>query len=340
MIARLRERNMLSKDATVAEPKARAGIKDLVVDAHTGGSSAEPDSEVDRWRKLGTGPEMKAVINAASIVKFRNELLGGEHQNLDDCTFARARAPQRSTIIHSDQSYLCSETTACSRHNPPPAASTLKCSLSACSKSSKDLVVCALCHRAYHAACALLDKRFTWSPPADLVSSIVRRERDWHCAPCANQPMPVLSQWIPLQDIALGGSQLMVVLGSHKLTGYASPIVDQQHLAPSGWEAVKATAKWHAPFGIRAGDFIIFNIKTIHCANANNTKNFRLSIDARVAGVWPAERPVIPRPLGNARSSFTHNLPVDESIDVRCRALRLSEKRSALAGAGQGLFVD
>jgi len=88
--------------------------------------------------------------------------------------------------------------------------------------------------------------------------------------------------------IKVGDGMLHMACGSHKLGGYErsdNKLVGTAIRAhcftlrfaqlPGDWKKARATAKWHAS-GVEPGDVIIFNVKTVHAATANETDCFRL----------------------------------------------------------------
>jgi ectoine hydroxylase-related dioxygenase (phytanoyl-CoA dioxygenase family) len=127
-------------------------------------------------------------------------------------------------------------------------------------------VICDLCDRNFHFDC--LNPTLKELPSGE-----------FHCFDCANAAFPYWTCWIAMGDVNLADGRLCLIPGTHKLNGYHNT---KNELLPSEFtKAIENKAVWRAA-DLKAGDLILFNIKTVHAASKNLTHQYRVSCDTRV----------------------------------------------------------
>jgi hypothetical protein len=135
------------------------------------------------------------------------------------------------------------------------------------------LLVCDLCQLPAHNTCL-----------PDPFVTLPTESAEWHCPHCANKrALSAFTIWIPLQSLlSHSESMLCVIPGSHRWNGYDDALA-QELVAPSEYLTSADKRVWHCPTHMDVGDAIIFNIKTVHGATANASRNARFSLDIRFA---------------------------------------------------------
>lgn len=139
---------------------------------------------------------------------------------------------------------------------------------------------CKICHRCTHHTCFYLNEPDKGNP-----KMFPNLRGGYHCSRCANAPLNYWTVWMPLGSVKLKNGRLALVPGSHKT--FNKGFQDSTSIVPScltGTEAGRTTLKTQIWYGadMEPGDFIMFNIKTLHAANENRSDTFRISIDTRV----------------------------------------------------------
>jgi ectoine hydroxylase-related dioxygenase (phytanoyl-CoA dioxygenase family) len=124
----------------------------------------------------------------------------------------------------------------------------------------------------------------------------------------------LLTCWIPIGDIPVHMGTLAVCAGSHRLPSFAKLGEtygkldwEADHLDGSGWftdDPAEVTqlfgGRW-ASADFKAGDLLVFGMKTLHMSTTNMTDKLRLSCDVR----WqPKTDPIDERYLTNAEGGF------------------------------------
>ncbi|KAL5011123.1 hypothetical protein ScPMuIL_013428 [Solemya velum] len=118
--------------------------------------------------------------------------------------------------------------------------------------------------------------------------------------------------WTPIGDIPAEMGVVAVCEGSHRLPGfqilqdtYGSLDVETSRLKGTGWFTTdpfeitrRFGGKWKV-FDFKAGDVLIFGMRTVHMSTTNKTEFLRLSCDTR----WQsADKPADPRYIGNFKN--------------------------------------
>ena len=131
----------------------------------------------------------------------------------------------------------------------------------------------------------------------------------------------VLTAWIPFGDASLELGALAVLAGSHRLPGFArlqatygELDVERDGFQGTGWfstdprelAAMDPAAQWLAT-DYRAGDVVVFGMRTLHMSTANTTDRVRISCDVR----W--------QPAADARDERYFGA-VDEKVKQRQKA--------------------
>eukprot|EP00456_Euglypha_rotunda_P010580 TRINITY_DN12696_c0_g1_i5.p1 TRINITY_DN12696_c0_g1~~TRINITY_DN12696_c0_g1_i5.p1 ORF type:complete len:276 (-),score=26.80 TRINITY_DN12696_c0_g1_i5:55-807(-) len=86
--------------------------------------------------------------------------------------------------------------------------------------------------------------------------------------------------WIPLGDYSVKDGTLAVCEGSHLLPGFEPDNYDSKTELPRSFQTVKDTVLWRSA-NFKAGDMVVFDIRTIHASTVNTSENFRISMDTR-----------------------------------------------------------
>jgi len=87
--------------------------------------------------------------------------------------------------------------------------------------------------------------------------------------------------WIPLGDYDVTDGTLAVCEGSHLLPGYdLNSYAESKMELPKSFTHFNQTAIWRST-DFRAGDIVIFDIRTIHASTKNLSDRFRISMDTR-----------------------------------------------------------
>lgn len=88
--------------------------------------------------------------------------------------------------------------------------------------------------------------------------------------------------WLPLGDYSPREGTLAVCCGSHLLPDLTTTQYDVESKLelPPSYESFARTAVWRSA-SFRAGDAVIFDIRTVHASTVNESSNFRISMDTR-----------------------------------------------------------
>lgn len=266
----------------------------------------EGEAETESWRELGTCPEFTQVYAGQAIQTFYNQLFtsipmpreGDEDPTLilptstpasssaigkedfvtkfPDCTWLRIRGRGDVTVEHTDYYYFKQETTIFSDHWPSPSSSTdysqspFICQECKTCPPSDEILSCSLCHCLTHKSCL---------PPSHTPPKSLRGE--WHCNECANAPFDYWTCWIALGDVGLEDGRLAILPRTHRtLSGYSSNRASTRRL-PDDYKRDEKRDVWLSE-NLKAGDLILFNIKTVHAASENSSERFRISCDTRL----------------------------------------------------------
>lgn len=85
--------------------------------------------------------------------------------------------------------------------------------------------------------------------------------------------------WIPLGDVDYGDGPLVLCPGSHKVRGYERFRPDE---LPTGLHLFLRQPSTHwVTTSFKAGDVVIFDIKTVHASLPNTNASSRISVDTR-----------------------------------------------------------
>jgi len=87
--------------------------------------------------------------------------------------------------------------------------------------------------------------------------------------------------WIPLGDYDITDGTLAICEGSHLLSGYDIHAYSESKAElPKSFESFNHDAIWRST-NFRAGDIVVFDIRTIHASTKNLSNKFRISMDTR-----------------------------------------------------------
>lgn len=105
----------------------------------------------------------------------------------------------------------------------------------------------------------------------------------------------VITTWVPFDDATIELGALAVLQGSHRLPGfdrlqstYGDLDVERDNFEGTGWfgtnplelSAMDPSAQWRVT-DYRAGDIIMFGMRTVHMSTVNVTNRVRISCDVR-----------------------------------------------------------
>ncbi|GAB5370191.1 hypothetical protein AAMO2058_001471400 [Amorphochlora amoebiformis] len=290
------------------------------VDAESGGTVGDRDDDVKLWHAVGNSEALTNVYNGKDLKKFCTDLFGNKSRLLPGCTWLRAKGKGEITAEHVDYFYFYKNTGIMGDssalhpkqvkgqstqkaeevaerrlcpiyHTLDSGPEGLECShcgkhqpCEVCGKASnpQSLLICDICCGAFHTSCC--------SPALKEIPDT----EEWHCHTCANEPFPVYTCWVPLGSVTPSNGILAIQPGTHVLSGYKRPIngllpaeyasyrTRKRRRAQDESKGRKEMPPWVVPPKVEAGDLIVFNIKTVHAASRNKSKEFRLSLDTRL----------------------------------------------------------
>jgi Phytanoyl-CoA dioxygenase (PhyH)/PHD-finger len=275
------------EDAVISKDDRGRYIKGWTVDAESGGVVGDRDSDVVTWRDLGNSKTLTDVYNGKAHADFFGKLFGEQHQTQPGCTWLRMRGRGDLTAEHADYYYFKGNTdlfrgnrenprcTSDEKHKGRGKSARQEFDCSECGSiatvaigdaASGDAVRCTLCDKTVHMSCVHYPLK---APPMG----------EFHCRECTDQWFDVYTCWTPLGSLDIHNGVLAVAPGTHRCTGYDTPIRGRE--LPGSFKAIEKKVVWEAT-PVEPGDIILFNIKTVHGATKNTTNLFRLSLDTRV----------------------------------------------------------
>lgn len=253
----------------------------FTVDAESGEQPVQREaiaSAVQGWKEIGNSTALKDIYNGKHLKQFYHQLFGGKFTNFPDCTWLRMKGVKELTAEHTDYYYFKNNTNIFSEfinNSSKAAAQNSECSgyCVICHQEGGDekTLLCDLCERPFHMDCC--------KPAIKHIPS-----GEWHCFDCANQDFPYWTCWIALGDINLDDGRLCLIPKSHKIQGYEYSNIKNKLLPLQFTKSIASQSIWRAA-NLKAGDVILFNIKTIHAANENLTNRYRISCDTRVTSL-------------------------------------------------------
>jgi ectoine hydroxylase-related dioxygenase (phytanoyl-CoA dioxygenase family) len=86
------------------------------------------------------------------------------------------------------------------------------------------------------------------------------------------------TSWIPLGDYNVSDGVLAVCEGSHEIVSTSSRSHPSE--LPAEFSTTSDSSVWRTG-AVRAGDVLLFDIRTIHASTPNFSSQFRLSVDMR-----------------------------------------------------------
>ncbi|MES1913182.1 MAG: hypothetical protein MHM6MM_005397 [Cercozoa sp. M6MM] len=280
------------------------------VDARTGGIGGERDPDFESWAKVGNTADVVAIYDGDVIHTLLDNLFGsnkdGQQEQDQACwetfpehTWLRLKENGGATIEHADYYYFKRDTAVfeeggttlrdsgdsvghqagrpavrrlvnVQRKKSDVSSHCIKCA----DTQPTELLHCGLCGLRVHDTCL----------PEELQQARqgggFGQEGAWHCTRCANGPLGVFTMWTCLTDLeSHKRSMLAVCPRSHTLQG-VDQVPPGTQVQRSYWQRRKELP-WVIPETLSPGDVIVFNIKTVHAASFNTSKQFRCSFDTR-----------------------------------------------------------
>lgn len=272
------------------------------------GDAVDLDREA-RWKQMLNRDVLPLSYGSPALMEFYKKLFGGPVSALTDCTWMRVRGKREKTAEHMDYYFFKENTDIFKDYVDEDLAQirkttdgkrakvAVRCMLCAeeC-RGDAQVLRCEMCHCKFHHACVA--SRYT-----------PRLKGGFHCKNCSNRDFPFWTVWMPLMEMGMSNGRLVVAPRTHREfnDGYhdSSSIVPSSLSAGPKWMQENIT--WYSA-DMQPGDFIIFNIKTLHCANENTTDTYRMSLDTRVT---TNQRYVDPRAVRKEREVII----IDDSDD-------------------------
>jgi len=116
--------------------------------------------------------------------------------------------------------------------------------------------------------------------------------------------------WVPMGDYEITDGTLAVCQGSHLLPGYdADSFGESKKELPKSFSSFNHTAIWRTT-SFKAGDIVVFDIRTIHASTKNLSNRFRISMDTR----WQPAR-YVPEKCRNMFKHFGSSEEETEEAD-------------------------
>ncbi|XP_065830748.1 uncharacterized protein [Oscarella lobularis] len=153
----------------------------------------------------------------------------------------------------------------------------------------------------------------------------------------------VCTIWTPFGDVPLEMGTLAVVEGSHKLPGfkkfqstYGNMDLEAEHLQGSGWftedplEIVERFGGVWKTANFKAGDALIFTLRTVHMSTVNTTHFARISCDTR----WlPGSHKADPRFVGDLKQISdlkfgVHAQTAKDEADSESNVVTMEQKKA------------
>ncbi|MES1918975.1 hypothetical protein MHBO_000860 [Bonamia ostreae] len=237
----------------------------------------KPNFDTEKWKDLCQSKELKKIYDGLSLNGLLKSVFGNIKM-LSDQSWLRLIGRNGATQEHADYYYFKNESVfnIFAKEIKKERIGNFgfgKENCFVCRKSTKETEFrkCALCAKLSHLDCLDGERKNSLS------KKHFANEGEFHCKECASSFFGAYTCWICLgEKYKPSNSILGISPKSQNLANFDLPQFGKQ--VPTGFDK---NSVWEIAPEMEGGDIIVFNIKTVHGASINTSRNLRLSCDVR-----------------------------------------------------------